>query len=159
MMNKWLVKPALAMVGLSALLVADAQQTTLPNVLADDVKWITNPGTPGLQNATLFGDPSKPGMYVVRVKFSPGTMTRPHTHTEDRYITVIKGTWWVGTGPEFEPSKTTPLKAGSFMQHPKGVQHYDGAKDEEAIVQIIGMGTVGTTLVKPAAGLLGSSKP
>jgi hypothetical protein len=37
-----------------------------------------------------------------------------------------------------------PMKAGSIVKHPAGGVHYDGAKDEEAIVQIIGMGPVKT---------------
>ena len=32
-----------------------------------------------------------------------------------------------------------------FMFHPKGLHHYDGAKDEETIVEIMGMGPVDTT--------------
>jgi hypothetical protein len=24
--------------------------------------------------------------------------SRPHFHSNDRFITVLKGTWWVGTG-------------------------------------------------------------
>jgi hypothetical protein len=37
-----------------------------------------------------------------------------------------------------------PIKAGGFMFHPAGLHHYDGAKDEETIVQIMGMGPVET---------------
>ena len=39
----------------------------------------------------------------------------------------------------------TPIKPGGFMFHPAGYHHYDGARDEEVIVQIIGMGPVQTT--------------
>jgi hypothetical protein len=77
-------------------------------------------------------------------------MSRPHFHDQDRYVTVIKGTWWVALGPEadtFDPSKTKPMKAGSIVKHPAGSHHYDGAKDEEVIVQIIGMGPVKTTQI------------
>ena len=59
---------------------------------------------------------------------------------EDRYGTVIKGTWYTGAGDEFAPDKTIPLKPGSFTKHPAGVHHFDGAKDEEVIVQISGVG-------------------
>ena len=44
----------------------------------------------------------------------------------------------------FDPAKTTPIKAGGFMLHPAGFHHWDGAKDQEVIVQIIGMGPVQT---------------
>lgn len=93
---------------------------------------------------TVFGDPSKPGLYAIRRRFKPGEMTRPHYHDQARLVTVIKGTWYTGEGDVFRPDATIPIKAGGFMYHPKGFHHYDGAKNEEVIVQIIGMGPVRT---------------
>jgi len=98
----------------------------------------------GLTSVTVFGDPSKPGMYVIRNRFAPGNTSRPHYHDQDRYVTVIKGTWWTDEGDVFRPDKMVPLKTGGFMFHPAGYHHYDGAKDEEVIVQIMGMGPVKT---------------
>src|SRR4029450_9767592 len=95
----------------------------------------------------IFGDPNKPGMYVTRARFMPGQGSRPHYHDQDRYITVIKGTWWVSLGPEsdvYNPAKMVAMKAGSFVFHPAFGHHYDGAKDEEAVVRIMGMGPVTT---------------
>jgi hypothetical protein len=40
-------------------------------------------------------------------------MSRPHWHPNDRIITVIKGTWWLGTGDKFEPDTTVPVPTGS----------------------------------------------
>ena len=34
-----------------------------------------------------------------RICRPPGTFSKPHFHPETRYIQVIKGTWWVGSGP------------------------------------------------------------
>ena len=93
----------------------------------------------------VFGDPAKAGLYAIRRKFTPGEMSRPHFHDKDRLVTVIKGTWYTGEGDVFDPAKTVPVKTGGFMLHPAGFHHYDGAKDEEVIVQIIGMGPVQTT--------------
>ena len=96
--------------------------------------------------ATLvFGDPAKPGFYVYRIRFRPGVMSRPHYHDQDRWVTVISGTWWTDENSDvFRPDKTVPVKAGGFMFHPKGLHHYDGAKNEDAVVQIMGMGPVKT---------------
>jgi len=101
----------------------------------------------GATQVVISGDPSKPGMYVVQNTFAPGRGSRPHFHDQDRYITVIKGTWWVALGPEsdvYDPSKMVGMKAGSFVFHPAFGHHYDGAKDEEAVVRIMGMGPVTT---------------
>ena len=98
----------------------------------------------------ILGDPTKPGVYAIRRLFKPGEMTRPHFHNQDRFVTVIKGTWWTGEGDVFAPDKTVGIKVGGVMLHPKGLHHYDGAKGEEVVVQIVGMGPVDTTQV--AAG-------
>ena len=108
--------------------------------------------------AVIAGDPSKEGVYVVRVKFPPGLMSRPHYHPDDRYAIVIKGTWWTGTGDTFDPKSTLPVKAGGFMKHPAGGHHYDGAKDEEVILQLIGYGPGGTTMIHPEDGHTGPSR-
>ncbi len=142
--------------GVTVLLLAGsatAGQTIRPDahgfirVTPEDLAWGT--GTT-MQSIVIVGDPAKPGIYVLRNRFPPGQMSRPHFHNQDRFVTVIKGTWWTATGPDanvFNPDKTTPLKPGSFLMHPAGAHHYDGAKDEEVIVQIIGMGPVTTTQV------------
>src|SRR5215216_4486179 len=93
---------------------------------------------------SVFGNPAKPGLYAIRRRFKPGEMSRPHYHDQDRLVTVIKGTWYTGEGDLFDANKTTPIKAGGFMFHPAGLHHFDGAKTEEVIVQIIGMGPVQT---------------
>ena len=134
---------------------ADKDKAGFVRVTPEEVKWMDRPGYEGVKFAAIQGDPSKPGVYVIRAKFSPGAMTRPHWHPEDRFVTVLQGTWWAGEGDTFDPDKTTPLKAGSFMMHPAKAHHFDGAKDEEVIVQIIGIGPSGTNLVDPKQGNTG----
>ena len=75
------------------------------------------------------------------VKWAAGNhFSRPHFHPHDRFITVLKGTWWVGTGTKFDPDSTVPMPAGSFVVHYARGIHYDGAKDEEAVLLIVGDG-------------------
>ena len=94
---------------------------------------------------TVFGDPAKPGLYAIRRRFKPGEMSRPHFRDQDGFGSCSKGMWYTGKGDVFQPEKTSPVKTGGFMLHPKGFHHYDGAKSEEVIVQIIGVGPVQTT--------------
>jgi len=112
-------------------------------VQPEEMKWFPYPGDPGgfgLTEQFIIGDPSKPGFYVMRLKFPPHVMSTPHTHGEDRTGIVIKGTWYTGTGPDWDPAKTVGIKQGGVMLHPHGTVHYDGARDEEVIVQLSGIG-------------------
>ena len=98
-----------------------------------------------IKPGVIFGDTGKPGMYVTRTRFMPGQGSRPHYHDQDRYITVIKGTWWVSLGSEadiYNPDKMVAVKPGSFIFEPAFGHHYDQARDEEVIVQIMGPGPV-----------------
>jgi len=117
---------------------AEPDPKVMSVALPKDIKWTL--GEAGNYESVLYGDPSKPGLYIVLTKWTPGKMSRPHFHPNDRYITVISGTWWAGKGPKFDPNSTTPLGPGSYMLHPAGEIHYDGAKDVEAIVEIKGIG-------------------
>jgi len=109
-----------------------------------DIKWVRNAAGTNEQ-AVLFGDPSKPGPYVARIKWLPGNMSRPHFHRNDRFFVVISGTWWMGTGEKFDPESTVPAPAGSYVIHYAGKVHYDGAKTEETIIQLWGMGPATST--------------
>jgi len=115
----------------------------------EQIKWVDEPNGHGVQRAVMDGDPAKPGLYVTRIKFPPGVMSTNHQHGEDRHIVVLQGTWYTGTGSEFTPDKTVPLRPGSYMKHPAGATHFDGAKNEEVILQIVGIGPTSTTRVNP----------
>jgi quercetin dioxygenase-like cupin family protein len=109
----------------------------------DQIKW--REGNGGNATAILAGDPSKPGIYVELTKWHPGHMSRPHFHPNDRYIYVISGTWWVGTGTKYDPDSTVPVPAGSYVTHFAKQVHYDGAKDQEVVLEIVGEGPATTT--------------
>ena len=143
----WVVVAAAVAVGVLASLprvfgAVDARGFVI--VKPDELKWQISTSDSAPDVALLYGDPQKEGFYVLRARFRPGVMSRPHTHPNDRHVTVISGTLWAGTGNTFDPSKTTPLPPGSYMMHPKGEAHFDGAKDVETIVEIKGFGPAPT---------------
>ena len=129
---------------------ADTESETITIAQTDNLEWRDYPGLPGVKFVVIAGNPRETGIYVIRAKFAPHTMSKPHSHPEARYVTVLKGTWWAGTGEKFDPDSTTPVPTGGFAVHTPGKVHYDGAKDEEVIVQIMGMGPSGTNVVNPA---------
>jgi hypothetical protein len=75
--------------------------------------------------------------------------SRPHVHPGPLYTLVLSGTWWVGTGSKFDPDNlAVPIKEGSFVTHFGNRVHWDGAKDEDVTLVIIGEGPVTTALVE-----------
>jgi hypothetical protein len=114
--------------------------------LPDQIPW-SPVDARGAQNAVVVGDPTKPGFYAVYTKWTKGNhFSRPHFHPNDRYIVVLQGTWWVGSGPKFDPEKgATPMPAGSFVTHFGKQVHWDGAKDEDAVLLIMGEGPATST--------------
>ena len=117
--------------------VGDLNPKAITITLPADIKWTK---TATNERAVLYGDPSKPGYYVVLQKWLPHNNSRPHKHPNDRYIQVLSGTWWVNTGANYDPAGFKPVPAGSFVVHTANEYHYDGAKDEPALLQISGMG-------------------
>jgi hypothetical protein len=137
------IAAATVFAGVFSVQAASPDPKVLSYQLPDKIHWTENAG--GAKQAVLVGDPSKPGLYIVLTKWTPHHMSHPHFHPNDRYITVISGTWWVGTGSKYDPNSTTPIPAGSFVTHYGKQIHYDGAKDEEVTLEIVGMGPATST--------------
>ncbi len=115
-------------------------------ILPEDIVWPEGTGE-GAIISVLAGDPEKQGLYIIRAKFPAGVMSGPHYHSTDRHVTVISGTWYTGTGDDFDRENMVPLTPGSYMMHPAGAVHYDGSNnDEEVIVEIRSIGP--TTAVR-----------
>jgi len=130
-----------------ASIAAEPDPAVMSYKMPDALKWNESPAYPGLRNAVLHGDPSKPEQYVVRNRFSPNSFSRPHFHPNDRIIVVLSGTWWVGSGEKFDPESTKPMPPGSVVVHYGGKVHYDGAKEEPCEILIYGMGPATSTRV------------
>jgi quercetin dioxygenase-like cupin family protein len=114
----------------------------------DKLQWRPTEGnTLGVETAVVEGDPSKPGYYLTINHFPKGVMSRPHFHPDERYVIVLRGTWYTDEGEVFRPDKTVGLKPGDFMRHPKGGPHYDGALDEDTWVAISGYGPTNAKVI------------
>jgi hypothetical protein len=129
----------------SSALAGDLNPAAVVYTLPEKIAWKSTGA--GSEQAVLVGDPSKPGLYIVLTKWLPNNMSRPHFHPNDRFITVLKGTWWMGTGTTFDPASTTPVPAGTFVTHFGKQVHYDGAKDGEVVLLITGEGPATSTRV------------
>ena len=118
---------------LSTALAQDHQHTM---VNANDVKWKEAPPVlPGAQISVLYGDPTKEGVFVMRLKLPANYKVPPHTHPVDEIVTVISGEFNIGMGKEFDVSKTKPYTAGGLIAMPPGTEHFVHTK-QETVIQI-----------------------
>jgi hypothetical protein len=131
-----------AFVTVGSVMAADLDPSAIKMTLPDKIPWKVSANS---DTAILAGDPEKPGIYVELTRWHAGHMSRPHFHQNDRYIYVISGTWWVGTGTKYDPNLTVPMSPGSYVTHyAKGI-HWDGAKDADCVIEIVGMGPATST--------------
>src|SRR5262245_59749710 len=119
------------------------QVVKLPNEI--EFKAPLRPGAPPA--AILDGDPTKPGLYVNRVKFAAGFKVMPHFHPDERTVVVLSGTFNMGVGEQWDESKMKAYPSGTFVSEPAKMPHYTWAKDGEVVIQITGVGPSGATQI------------
>lgn len=119
-------------------------------VAPDQVQWGPAPPAlpPGAQAAVLDGDPAKPGLFSIRIKFPDGFTVPPHWHPTDEHVVVITGTFLMGAGDKVDPSSMHAAGPGGFAKIPARMHHYARAKGE-TIVQVYGTGPFELNYVNP----------
>lgn len=147
---RWRVSAvALALAGVGLALpasAADEHKIFTPQ----DVKWSPGPASipEGAEVAVLFGDPSKEGLFAMRLKMPKGYQIAPHSHPKPEVVTVISGTFRIGMGETADPSKAQPLPAGGFFGFSPGMVHY-ASTDEDTIIQLNSSGPWSINYVNP----------
>ena len=118
--------------------------------LPQDIKWEPAPPSlpAGAETAVLYGDPTKEGMFALRIKAPKGYVIAPHTHPKPEVITIISGKFSLGLGPKVERAGVESLPAGSFSVMLPAVAHYIFV-DEDLVVQINAVGPWGIDYVDP----------
>ena len=124
---------------------ACAQQADATAVLPESLKWNPTP-FPDVTVAVVAGNPTASGMYAIFAKYKAEGRSAPHTHPDQRVVTVLSGTYYSGLGSVFDESKLRPLHSGSVLIVPANTPHYALAKDGETIVQEVGIGPTGTNI-------------
>ena len=120
-------------------------------VLPDQVNWSAGKATPpGGEGAPIYGDARKPGLFIVRFKQPADYKVPPHRHPEERVYTVMSGTFYIGFGDQFDPSRLKAFPAGSVFVVPANASHFHWMRSGEAVVQITGVGPTGIDYVEPA---------
>src|SRR6266540_7562262 len=119
---------------------ADAHKIVSPQ----EIKWGPAPASlpPGAELAVLYGEPSKEGVFAMRLKGAKGYHIHPHTHPKPEIVTVISGTVRLGMGETADRGKAQVLPAGSFFVLSPGAAHYYFA-EEDTVIQLNSTGPWG----------------
>ena len=148
-------KDTMSFLALTAFVVLSAS-----GALADDMKMPMNgkdikwgPAPPffpkGAEFAVLSGDPSKDGLYVVRLKMPAGYKIPAHHHPTTENVTVVSGNFHIGMGDYLDEKKGIELTSGGYGEAPAKMNHYAWVTSP-TIVQVHGQGPFAITYVNPA---------
>ena len=118
---------------------------------ADSIKWGPAPAVlpAGADMAVVAGDPSKDGIYVLRLKMPAGYKIAAHNHPTSEYVTVLSGNFHIGMGDKLDEAKGIELTAGGFGVAPARMNHFAWTTSD-TIVQVHGEGPFALTYVNPA---------
>jgi quercetin dioxygenase-like cupin family protein len=103
---------------------------------------------PGSEVAALYGDPSKPGPFALRVRAPKGYRLAPHTHPGPELVTVLSGALRIGVGGRVDPAAEQVVRTGGFSAMPPGLAHWV-AVEEDVVLQIGGDGPWGIDYLDP----------
>ncbi len=134
---------------LALTVLATASCTQLPaqtTSWSEGVTYAPIGNATGMDAAFIIGAPNQPGLYTIRVHIKEGGLMPPHSHPDDRMITVLSGTLHYGFGDTADPAATKAHPAGSYFLAKANEPHYAIGKSD-AVYQESGMAPTGTKWV------------
>ena len=115
-----------------------------------DLKWADVPSLPpGAKIAVIEGPMNEAKPFTMRLRLPADYRIPAHYHSAIEHVTVISGTFHMGTGDKLDTKVTRALGPGSVAIMQPGTRHFAWTK-EEAVVQVHGVGPWTVTYVNPA---------
>lgn len=112
-----------------------------------DLKWVDVPSLPAGAKITVVQGPMNEAVpFTARIKLPANYNLPAHWHPAIEHVTVISGTFNMGTGEKLDRSQTTALAPGAMAIMQVGTRHFAWTK-EETVVQIHGTGPWGINYV------------
>ena len=119
-------------------------------VTPKDLTWADVPSLPtGAKIAVIQGPMNEAKPFTIRLKFPANYKIPAHSHPAIEHVTVISGTFNMGTGDKLDEKKTTALSAGSVAIMQPKTNHFAWTKTE-TIVQVHGVGPWAVNYVNPS---------
>ena len=114
-----------------------------------DLKWADVPSLPpGAKIAVIEGPMNEAVPFTIRLKFPKDYAIPAHSHPAIERVTVLSGTFHMGTGDKLDKAKAHALPAGAIGIMQPGTNHFAWTA-EETIVQLNGNGPWGINYVDP----------
>jgi hypothetical protein len=117
-------------------------------VTPSELKWTDVAALPGVKLAVIEGPLNEAVPFTMRLKLPSAYKIPAHWHPAIEHVTVISGTFNLGTGDKLDASKTTALPAGSVAIMQPKTAHFAWT-NEETVVQVHGVGPWGVNYVNP----------
>lgn len=103
---------------------------------AEEIHWqrVEKDGT---KYAVLEGDRDQAGVPFTYAFYMPdGAWVKPHFHSQEARVVVVKGTLLLGEGAVFDKASAKALAAGTTFYVGAKAPHYEGAKGETLIIGV-----------------------
>ena len=139
-------------IGIAALALASGAQSMDDQVFVNtgDIKWGAAPPVlpKGAKLAVLYGDPGKPGPYVLRLAAPANYRIPPHWHTQTENLTIVSGALYLGMGDRLVAKEAQALKAGGYHYLPAKQHHYAFTRGA-TVIQVSGEGPFDINYIDP----------
>jgi quercetin dioxygenase-like cupin family protein len=106
-----------------------------------EIEWQPAPPSleSGAQVSVLEGNPGEAGVFTMRIRMPDGFFIAPHSHPNVERVTVISGTFLLGSGDVLDSDAADPLPPGSYVSLPPGMHHFAIAEGE-TVIQLTSIG-------------------
>jgi hypothetical protein len=120
-------------------------------VAPSSMKWVDVPSLPpGAKLSVLEGSMSEPVPFTARLRLPANYRIPAHWHPGIERVTVLSGTFYMGTGDALDAKKGVRMAAGGFAAMPAKVHHYAYTLGEPTEIQLHSTGPWGITYLDPA---------
>jgi quercetin dioxygenase-like cupin family protein len=138
-----LMRPALIILMSAALAAACTHappSTPNTNPWTEGVRFAPIGSAEKAEAATLTGAQGAAGLYTIRVRIARGGRIAPHTHPDERTLTVVSGEVYYGFGETVDMGAAKLYGAGAVFTVPAGAPHWAEATTSDVVYQEAGMG-------------------
>jgi quercetin dioxygenase-like cupin family protein len=128
-----------------------AQDSGFIAATAPDLQWTAAPSVgPGATIAVIEGDLKAAEPFTFRLKVPANSNIGVHTHPVTERVTVISGTFYFAIGDKSDPAMAKAYQPGDTLIIPAGMPMFASTRDQEAVVQLHGVGPWGLSYLNPA---------